>query len=75
MSASKSVAETMVNETLQKISDGRVKPLLADIASSTSIIEAHKKSIEKNSAEILKIKQEMDEVAKTMWAAFENTGA
>ena len=73
--SNKTVVETMVNEALQKISDSRVKPILADIASSTSIIEAHKKSIEKNGQELAKVRSEMEEVSKAMWAAFDTANA
>lgn len=71
----KTVVENMVQEALQKISDSRIKPLLQDIALSTSTIQAHQKSIEKNSAEIAKVKAEMEEVSKAMWSAFDTAGA
>lgn len=75
--ASKTVAEKMVEEALQRISDNEVKPLLQEIAASTSIIETHKKSIENNGKKIAEAKAKMDTVAKAMWDAFDaaNAGA
>lgn len=69
--ASKTVAEKMVEEALQKISDNEIRPLLQEIAVSTALIETHKKSIESNGKKIAEHKAKMDTVAQAMWEAFD----